>query len=355
MKTTKIILVILTFVLMISCRTYYRMETTLDRDGNVRRDMYAMSDSEFISENNTVKLFMFDVNKDWVVCRFDTAITHNFFGTERSLNVKISKTTSSIENYTKDMCGYDEKNMLATPEESLVKKWRFFYTTYSFKAIYHKFQYDVPISIDTYLSKEEQFLWTQGGMENYKVYNGSEINDYLNEIGNKIEAWYLRNFFEISIECINKCAKKYDLNRDKESIYKQVIDKEKEPTKINPKTVSSILDLYYKTTYFSKLYSCNEEILDKDFEAATFIIGYLANVIDYELVVPGKQLQTNAPIIHADTLVWKVDGMRLLFDNYSLTAEYRLPNRWAFVFSGLVLMVALGSLGIIIRKKRNRF
>ena len=60
-----------------------------------------------------------------------------------------------------------------------------------------------------------------------------------------------------------------------------------------------------------------------------------------ELAVPGKVISTNAPIIDAEYLKWKVDGMRLLFDDYTLTASYRVVNIWAFVISGLILILAI--------------
>lgn len=40
-------------------------------------------------------------------------------------------------------------------------------------------------------------------------------------------------------------------------------------------------------------------------------------------------------------LVWKVDAYRVLADNYRLQAESRVMNIWAFVLTGLLLVVAL--------------
>jgi hypothetical protein len=137
---------------------------------------------------------------------------------------------------------------------------------------------------------------------------------------------------------------------DKENIYKQIHVKDL-ISDINPQTVCTVLDDFYKTSYFSALHKTNKEILDDAFETATLPGYFISKVIGYELVIPGEILHTNAPIINADTLVWKIDGMRLLFDNYSLTTEYRTINKWAFLFTGLLLIIAIGSSIFLLRKR----
>jgi hypothetical protein len=36
--------------------------------------------------------------------------------------------------------------------------------------------------------------------------------------------------------------------------------------------------------------------------------------------------------------------MRLLFDDYTLSTEYRIANKWTFLLSGLIIIFAIGSL-----------
>ena len=74
-------------------------------------------------------------------------------------------------------------------------------------------------------------------------------------------------------------------------------------------------------------------------------------MISYELVIPGEVINTNASIIKSDTLVWKVNEMRLLFDDYTLTAEYRVINSWAIIIVALLLIVAIWGVIVLIRKK----
>jgi hypothetical protein len=344
MKTVKNILAILAIALTMSCETHYRMITTLDCNGKVHREIYAFGDSTFMAGNISANPFLFNISTDWNITRFDTIVRHNFFGKKHDLNVKISKYATSIEQYSQEIQCDDYRQSFAAPKESLSKKFRWFYTNYTFKAIYKKLKYDVPVHIDNYLSKEEQMIWTQGNMNNYKILNGAEMSDYLNNISDKFLDWYSRNCFEISINCIKKMTVKYDLDIDKENIYKEIHRAEIEVFDISPETVCSVLDTYYKTEYFSTLSKNNKEILEKDFEKASAIVSYIGNVISYELVISGKIIKTNAPVINSDTLIWKIDGIRLLFDDYLLTTEYQVVNTWAFIISGLVLIIAAGSL-----------
>jgi hypothetical protein len=344
MKNPKIFLAILALVLATSCGAYYRMITVLDKNGNAYREIYAHGNKEVESGKINKNPFLFELDSTWTMHIFDSVVRCNFFGEEREFNVIISKRIAAIEEFTKNLSCEENNRSLAAPEESLLKKNRWFYTKYSFKAVYHKLQYDVPVSIDDYLSREEQMLWTQGGIENYKAMNGSEMRDYFNNIDDEFLKWYGRNLFEISFESIIRVTTKYDLNIDKEEVYKQTIALVNDDfIKIDPELVCDILDSFYKTTYFSKLYNANSETLNNDFEKATTVQALIPNVISYELVLPGHILQTNAPIIATDTLIWKVDGMRLLFDDFTLTAEYRVANRWAFWVTGVLILLAVGS------------
>ena len=353
MKTIKIILTVLALTFMVSCGEYYRMVTTISANGNVYRALYASGDSAFRAGNISHNPFLFELSQDWTVNRCDT-LKYNFFGEEANFNVKISKKSNSIESYSKEIRCDTDKRSLAAPEESLMKKTGWFYTNYSLKVVYGKLQYKVPIPIDDFLTKEEQILWTQGGFDNYK--NGFEMSDNLSGISDKFIKWYAHNYFEISLEDIKKLTKNYDLDRDKENIYKNLTDIVKvPPDDINPESVCNVLDSFYITTYFSKLYKANHEILDNDYKQTLSIKNVIFNTISYELVLPGKMLQTNAPVIHSDTLVWKVDGMRLLFDDYTLKAEYRVINKWSFLLTGLLLIISIGSIVALIKRRRKSF
>jgi len=352
MKPIKIILSLfaITFIVSCSITTNYKMVTTLDRNGNVHREIYALDTKT--GEDTSKNPFLFEFDSSWQIHRFDTVIKYNFIGEKREFNVKISKNTNSIEQYSQKIQCNKHNQSFAAPEESLVKKFKWFYTYYSFKAVYKNLKYEVPIPISDYLNEEEQLIWTQGYMNNFKVMNGYEMKDYLDEINKKFWKWQGHNYFEISFESIKKLTTGYDLEIDKENIYAKIYEAEVGAFDISPETVCSFIDSFYKTTYFSQLYKTNEEVLKNNFETSTSTpMDCMGNAISYELVIPDKLIKTNAPIIASDTLIWKIDGMRLLFNDYSLSAEYRVTNKWAFILFDLVVIAAIGSVFVLYREK----
>lgn len=352
MKYLKVILVIFVLLLATSCGAYYRMITVIDKNGNVKREIYAHGSKDVSADGFTKNPFLFTPDATWDMNVFDSVVSYNFFGEVKEMNVRISKQVKSIEQFTQDINVYKNERALAVPDEILLKKRGWFFTRYLFKALYHKFIYDPPVSVDNYLSKEEQMLWSQGNLNNYNLMNGSEMSDYLNSIKGKFMKWYGYNLFETSLICIKKLAENYDFDGDREKIYRQVIELIGDDlTKIDPGFICNVLDSYYNTRYFSKLYKTNDVILDDDFDQAVAIESQIPDVVSYELVIQGTIIQTNAPIVENNTLIWKVDGMRLLFDDFTLTAEYRAVNRWAFWVTGVLLIGAVVSCIVLFKKK----
>lgn len=352
MKIVNMIAAICIAVCMMSCGTHYRMVTTLERDGSAVREVYANGDSAFMAGNMLHNPYLFDIGSGWDIARYDADTKYDFFGDKKNMNVKVSKRSSSIELFSNELNYNEENRALAAPEETLTKKFRWFYTHFIFKGVYKKLSYHAPVSIDKYLSKEEQKLWSQGDFSNYPIMNGAEMNDMLSGMEEKFMNWAARNFFEISIAGIQKLSKEYLISdAEKEEIYKQLSEKE-EGLDIDPRRVCNALDKYYQTNYFSELYKQHETLLDKAFEKEA-AVTQIGNIISYELVVPGLITHTNSPIVNNNSITWKVDGMRILFHDYTLTAEYRIANTWAFLVSALILIIAIASITLLVRKKER--
>ncbi len=354
MRTIKIIAIIFVTIFMVSCETYYRMVTTLDRDGNAIREVYTKGDSAFMAGDMSHNPFLFNIGLNWNIIRYDSVLKYNFFGSENIINVKASKKVSSIDLFSKELNCSEINRSLAAPEETLTKNFGWFYTNYTFTGVYKKLNFQVPVSIDKYLSKEEQKLWTQGNFKDYGTTNGFEMKNMLDGIEDEFMDWYSRNCFEIGLNSIEKISKKTIADEDKDKIYKLLYKKE-QTEDIMPELIAKTLDIFYKTNSFSKLYKTNKKSIDQEFENTSLKIELLSNIISYELIVPGEIISTNSSIINSNTLTWKVDGIRILFDDYTLTTQYRVTNTWAFILSGLVLLVAITSIILIFRKSRKIF
>ena len=351
MRAIKITLSALVILMVMSCETHYRMVTKFEQNGKVYREVYAhkyMADS-------SINPFIFPyISSGWLATLFASPVKYNFFGEETEFNIRVWKMSNSIEQYSQEIQCDEEMQSFVAPKESLVKKNRWFYTYYSFNAVFKHLKYEAPVPISNYLKEEEQIFWTRGD----KYLNGYETTSYARQIEHKFMNWYYRNVFEISYESIKKRTTGYDLNADKEEIYEIYRNTYTdiclgEESRTTSEQICTVLDSFYKTRYFSQLYKTHKEILDEEFQKSTSVVAHIGNIISYELIIPAKVLQTDAPIIHSDTLIWKVDGMRLLFDDYTLTAEYRVANTWAFVITGLIVVIAIGSVVILVNRNRR--
>ena len=235
---------------------------------------------------------------------------------------------------------------LAVPQEILEKKFRWFYTYYSYKAIYSELPDKGPVPLDRYFSDEERQIWFRGDENAFAGWNGIELNNRLDDIENKFWEWYNRSQYEISFEVVAHFTSLQGdtsyirrLQESKEDIYsKYVSKKEKEST---PEEVCDFLNDLWQTKYFSNVYKANEKDIDKMAENRGRIVELFGYTMWNELIMPGKVIASNAMFQQGDSaVIWKVDAFRLLAGDYELAAESRIPNYWAFAATLLAILFA---------------
>jgi len=75
----------------------------------------------------------------------------------------------------------------------------------------------------------------------------------------------------------------------------------------------------------------------------------LLNFRDYSIqtVMPGKLVNTNGYIDSSHNLLWPVKSDYFLAENYEMWAVSRVPNRWAWIVSGIFLVFVAA--GVILR------
>ena len=96
--------------------------------------------------------------------------------------------------------------------------------------------------------------------------------------------------------------------------------------------VIDMLDKFFDTSDFTNLYKETGTEMENYFKQFSYE-GLLKYLLDYELIMPGKVIQTNAPVISGDTLKWLADLLRMLPSDYVLSAQTRSVNIWAFVIT----------------------
>jgi hypothetical protein len=337
---------------MASCVTNYKMTTTIRPDGSCLREIYAQGDSAFLAGDQAKNPYLFYLDSGWQLTPVETENVHDRFGNK--YNVKVSKTFRSIGEIASGLQFDEDSRPVAAPVESFQKHFRWFYTYYSFKAVYSDISANIPVSIDNYLNKSEQKLWFQGDFSAYAGMNGIELKDEMDNIEKEFWKWYARNIFETDFEAVYDFEKLSDNNAYtsqmqsvKDTLFQSLFkDFMSIDNQIETADIYQALDKYFKTNYFSNSYKNNQQQIDrlvekKEEPIKKLIESLFDKEIEYELIIPGKPVYTNAPVNRQDTLLWKVNALRFTTADYELIAESRTVHIWAFGLTFLLLALSI--------------
>jgi len=108
--------------------------------------------------------------------------------------------------------------------------------------------------------------------------------------------------------------------------------------------IIKVLNTYFKTNDFSMLSEKENGPLKKFDEDTNLKFAFFySQAINYKLSLPGDIIQANNAVVEGEVLTWKLTPQRLIPDDYIIEAQSRKANLWAFILTGLIVIVALGS------------
>ena len=333
MKTNKIIIAIIIGFVLTSCFSEkYRIITRVHRDGSCWREIQTIADSMAF-------LFPYDLSSGWEISQTDTVVDE-YLSPKNKKIIMVGKKFNSVDELSE---GLHSDKIFPVAKESLKKRFRWFYTYYAFTAVYPEITDKGQVPLENYLNKAEQKFYLQGDMSAYRGMAGWELKEALNDIDDRFMEWYNRSMYGESLDIIMHYAGAdfhSKLSAVKDTLYSINKKQMSEPTGV--KEVCLILDKYLVTDRFSNLYAENEQAMDSLLEERTKVTDELLNFdLQYELTLPGKIIATNTPLQNEGTLVWGIHLFRFLADDYTLTAESRTVNGWAFAITLLLIVFAV--------------
>lgn len=339
-------------VLLASCSANFRMITRIDKKGNIDREVYARGDSAFRAGDFSHNPFLFLPEGGWRLEYPDSSIRFNFFGEETMFNVKAMRTLKADfdSGDTVNVPSFSPKEEwmrpLAAPREKLEKRFRWFYTYYLYTCTFTELTEKGPVPLEKYIDQRDQALLFRGDLNTCEGMNGIELKNKLDAVADQFQQWFVETQFELSCEVWEETLK-----NSADTVYLPLLLKKKEEIWRTDKRLSEnndyslaqvadLLDKWYKTNFFSNFYKRKEKEMNFSFDKKCRIIELFDNQIRFELAMPGKLLSANTTLVENDMPVWKVDAYRLLSGDYTLKAESRKTNVWAFCITGLFLLVA---------------
>lgn len=231
----------------------------------------------------------------------------------------------------------------------LTKQFRWFYTYYTYTESFESIAPQFAIPLSTYMSDEAAEYWLTGKPDIFKGNSGMEMKEYQDEMEQKFYRFINVNLVNDALDLL---AAGYDsignvpLSREEFMAKKQsIIDKADELTgspidfdhnKFLTEQLGS--DVYVKALEGSALYTQWEQ-------RQSFYLAMLMLDVDYQLTMPGGIIEINDcsdGLFRDGELHYRLTGLRLLSQSYSIQATSKGKNDWAFVLTYLLILAAIG-------------
>jgi len=348
------------------------MTTVINADGSCYREFTEYADSAFMVGDTADKNnpFVVEIDSTWEISwSYNKAVLNKGFPLKKStydsivanapdtsFTVHIRRDFKSVEDMAKNF--KLKKSHLWSPikvKYNLNKKFRWFYTYYTYRETYPKIKTNFEIPIENFVTKEEAMFWFTGEPNILQGMNGIEIRDYVGGLENKVNLWFAHNEWndEYKVLLANYDKMAYQpVSKDSLAFLKDTIFI-KNANFMDNEDMNKILNKYFKTKAFSYLWDGKDspmEIYEKDYEKQDFV-QYLKAEFTYKLKMPGIILHTNNAVVKDEVIIWKLNSYRMLYDDYTLEAQSRKTNIWAFILTGIILALAIGSFIYKPRKK----
>ncbi|MCE5347309.1 MAG: hypothetical protein LLG13_13620 [Bacteroidales bacterium] len=235
------------------------------------------------------------------------------------------------------------------------KRFKWFNTQYRFsETIDKKLDFGYPLT--KFLNEEELFYFyspenvrdamqfSQDSLK-YKALNDS--------VSNKVETWAIKNLVSGWIDEFSKLAQEKDGSHPLLDTLKSREDELAGLLNLNDEKFDSlwengiILKEYLGEADYKKFKS------EADTAAVNVAEQFWVNFSGYSVRIsmPGKVIGSNGFIDSSKVLLWPVKSDYFLTQPYVMWAESRIPNRWAWIVSGLLSLFVISSMIIKLKKK----
>jgi len=335
------------------------MTTIVHADGSCERIFIAKATDAFIKGDSASNPFPVSIDKNWKLeWQYDdeeklkawplTSWTRQPQDSLKQIKVYATRKFASASEMANNF-RFNTKSKWndLIPQPVFEKKFRWFYTYYSYSETYPRLPIKFPMPMEKYMSKEEADYWLTGMPAFDKGISGMELYEKLSVMKEKFERWASANGWEFQYAIVLRNLDQFPGNpgyekmlKEKDRIYKSVSNEKKEDHKVS--NIGEVLNKYFQTNAFAPLLNEQNEIskeVNNPVEMAK-LNDYTSTYFKYRLIMPGQLLTANG-LIKQDTILWSLDATKMLNSDYTLTATSKKMNIWAVIVSGLVVMLAI--------------
>lgn len=360
-KASRILFFVSLLLLLTACGVNYTITTKIFPDGSCLRTMTARLDSSNYEGNP----FFIPIDSTWeqtVRMEKDTVKDETY------AVVTVQKKYSSVEEMNREFYKKDEISEAPKLKMRFVKKFQWFYTTFRYEETYmQQFPFrHFPLS-NYYTQEEIEAYIYEDPIADSLFYLGKdslEQKRIRDELDKKGEDFIADNIFEEFFLDLQKSSKnaqhgffrernldemKSEMKEELKPYLMKHVEGDADTTALQ---ILTRLDKYHGTTAFSEIYlndTMSFEAFDKKLDvdiAANYIDDYEHNVS-----MPGTLLNTNAPQIIDGFPNWKFGAELFVFCDYTMWAESKQTNKWAFIVT--IAIVILSIVMLVFRKRKK--
>jgi hypothetical protein len=222
----------------------------------------------------------------------------------------------------------------------LKKNFRWFSTIFRYEEVYKAANPFPDYPISKYLNPDELTLY----------YSNEDTLD----LDDRVDEWYdhamFNEFFqklESDIDSLNRPELTRTMIEAKRDTLSKLLDKDIPEEQI-PEIFESVLGTKV-VLHLSEEIKSHLNLLEKK---GSFIINLYGNY-ENQVIMPGLVFDTNAKILEGNTVTWKFESRRFLWEDYTMWVESRVVNRWAMIVTGILSVILVAGLifGAIFKKK----
>ncbi len=333
-------LLIALVVALSACEHKVYMETTVHEDGSLDKTIV-------LETADTTKNFMgIEAEGGW------TMMTHAIEDTSensKKWNVTYQKKFASAEEANAELA--TARDTLFRVSSKFDKKFRWFYTYLYYSDTYSTIN-RMTLPSDDFIAQEDHAFIERLPAEGTTISKADSL--YLTELHKKIfDIYGLRAIYEAHYSLNEKLIHESGLEdrwldtlkKHKENIYQRLVKNENVPEDFMYKTMDSVgipLPMEKMRSRYDELYKWEDAKTDFINHASE---GKYTHVIN----MPWKIVRTNADSVSGNRLMWNPPSIKFLLKDYTMYAEARKMNVWAFVVSALVIVFT----GYLLWRKGN--
>jgi hypothetical protein len=321
-KNLPIGLVVLGSILFLSCyKDAIQTTTRIFPDGSCERIVTAEGDSTYVSKRS----FPIPLDSSWT-------ITYNMPDKESQAKEQVArKWFPNVKALNREYIQDPDTAMIIHISQKLKKKFRWFNTYYYYEEIYHAMDPFKNVPIAEYFTREELDLY----------YINADTLDF----DKRTTEWWNKATFESFYKNLTDSLRAQHSEEILNSLvtYKDslnsliLMDKLSEDSLIlcMKALLAKQMNDSVKTTTLHVLH-------DTDHKTEFFMNGL--NDYTNEVIMPGLILDTNAKDIEGNSVQWKFDYNRFIWEDYTMWVESRVVNRWAMIATGILCVILTSGL-----------